>query len=274
VELACALEDRYQVTINDVDFAKVNTVAELEKMVAGPITAGASPFQYPQWAQSPAMQALRILVYYLVTYPATYLLSWPRISGRGHLAGLREPVLVISNHVAYVDIGFVLAALPFRLRNRLAVAMEGERVRSLRHPVGVRWFEGFIYRAAYWLMTALFNVFPLPKASGFRESFAYAGSSIDRGYSVLVFPEGLRTQNGQMAPFRRGIGILTSGLRVPVVPMRIEGLWETKRAGWRGFAPWGRIKVRVGAPLRFAESDSPEAITAKLEETVRGLSQG
>ncbi|MEO6119908.1 MAG: lysophospholipid acyltransferase family protein, partial [Terriglobales bacterium] len=184
---------------------------------------------------------------------------------------VRGPVLVISNHVAYIDVGFVLAALPFRLRNRLAVAMEGERVQSLRTPEGVGLLAGTVARVSYWLITALFNVFPLPKASGFRESFAFAGTATDRGYSVLVFPEGLRTRDGEIAPFRSGIGLLATGLRLPVVPMRIDGLWQVKQAGWRGVAPWGKIHVRIGKPVRFSSDESADAIARKLEEMVRAL---
>jgi len=274
VELQLALEDRYQVAISDAAFSEVQTVSDLEKMLSAP---GVSPptaaprYSYPRWAQSALVQAIRVLVYHLVTWPATYLLSGPRFTGRERLAATRGPVLVISNHVAYIDVGYILAALPFRLRRRLAVAMEAEIVRSLHRPEGGSVFLRPIYQASYWLMTALFNVFPLPKTSGFRESFAFAGESIDRGYSVLVFPEGLRTRDGRLAPFRSGIGLLAKGLGVPVVPMRIDGLWETKQQGWRGFAPWGRIRVRIGDPVRFPADADEHEIARRLEEIVRSL---
>ncbi len=67
---------------------------------------------------------------------------------------------------------------------------------------------------AYFLITALFNVFPLPQKSGFRRSFQHAGEAIDRGYSVLVFPEGRRSDDGAPQPFKSGAGLLWKELGV------------------------------------------------------------
>ena len=61
----------------------------------------------------------------------------------------------------------------------------------------------------------MLNLFPLPREAGFRESFAYAGESVDRGYSLLVFPEGRHTTDGKMLPFRAGIGLLANNLQIP-----------------------------------------------------------
>ena len=106
-------------------------------------------------------------------------------------------MLVISNHVIYLDVGFVLAALPVRLRHRLAVAMGGERLAEMRRPPR-EWFflRRWLHRMNYFLVVSLFNVFPLPKKSGFRESFRFAGDLADRGWSILVFP-GRRSYAGR-----------------------------------------------------------------------------
>jgi len=50
--------------------------------------------------------------------PAILLLGWPRIEGREHLRGVKGPLLMVSNHVADVDPGFILTALPAGLRHR------------------------------------------------------------------------------------------------------------------------------------------------------------
>ena len=207
-------------------------------------------------------------------WPATQILGRPRVTGREKLRDLRGPVLVISNHITRrADIGLILAALPIRFRHRLAIAMGGESLQQMRHPPK-DWFFGrrWAYQLGYWLVIALFNVFPLPQFSGFRESFRYAGESVDRGYSVLVFPEGEvnNTGTGEMAPFRSGIGVLAQNLRIPIVPIRLDGVWNMKRQH-RRLARFGEVIVRIGDPVTFPESASPEEIAKTLESRVRSL---
>ena len=117
---------------------------------------------------------------------------------------------------------------------------------------------------------ALLNLFPLPREAAFLRSFAYAGECVDRGYSVLVFPEGHHTTDGRLRPFRAGIGLLANHLRVPVVPVRIDGLFEVKQTG-RKFAAPGKIRVHIGKPMRFAPETDPEEIAADLEKRVAEL---
>lgn len=269
VELLAALEDRYQVELNETRFAEAATLGELEQILREP-AARRSDYVYPGWAQRWPVTWIRVLVYYLLAWPATVLLGYPGIRGREELAGVRGPVLVVSNHISSIDIGFILAALPARFR-RLAVAMEGERLAGMRKgPPGRSLIPRLFWRVIYALVVALFNVFPLPQHSGFRESFAYAGQSVDRGHNLLVFPEGGRTRDGTIQPFRAGIGLLALGLNLPVVPVRIDGLFELKQAH-RWFTRPGRVRVTVGAPVRFQPGTQPEEIALELQRRVASL---
>jgi long-chain acyl-CoA synthetase len=184
---------------------------------------------------------------------------------------VKGPVLVISNHVIYLDVGFVLAALPLRLRHRLAVAMGGERLAQMRRPPK-EWFflRRWLQRMNYFLVVALFNVFPLPKRSGFRESFRFAGNLADRGWSVLVFPEGDMTPDGKLQPFRAGVGLLANNLRIPVIPIRIDGAYEIREAHSRFNRP-GRIRVYIGKPVDFSAASDPQQIARELEQHVAAL---
>jgi len=87
----------------------------------------------------------------------------------------------------------------------MAIAAGGEAMELLRTRWRVEDSSGEAMTACQWLFrSALLNLFPLPRAAGFRKSFAYAGEAVDRGYSVLVFPEGKHTTDGKMNPFRAG----------------------------------------------------------------------
>src|ERR1700685_2924812 len=152
--------------------------------------------------------------------------------------------------------------------------MDGERLALMRNPAPVTgFFAGWIDRLKYLLITLVFNVFPLPRMSGFRKSFAFAGELIDRGWSVLVFPEGELTRDGRVAPFRAGIGLLAARLKLPVVPMRLEGLYE-RRIADKSWAPWKSVRVSIGEPVRFGEGDAVEEIAVALKGRVEAPGSG
>jgi long-chain acyl-CoA synthetase len=265
VELMSALEDRYQVDLNEANFTQVTTVGDLERLLHQPQQAPHTGYRYPRWTQRWPITWIRDFIYYLLTWPATMIMAHPRIVGRENLRGINGPLLISCNHVTYIDLGFVLIALPPRLRSRLAVGMWGEMLWEMwRPPSSWNPFRRWWYRAGYWLAVALFNVFPLPQQSGVRESFAYAGESADRGYSVLVFPEGVRTPDGKPSPFRSGAGMLAARLDIPVVPMRIDGLYDMKMKGHKIARP-GQLTVVIGKPMRFPPGTPPEEITNQLE---------
>jgi long-chain acyl-CoA synthetase len=77
----------------------------------------------------------------------------------------------------------------------------------------------------YYLACQFFNAFPIPqKEAGTRQTLRYIGEVLADDYSVLIFPEGARHTEGEIAPFMPGIGMMGARLGVPVVPVRIEGL--------------------------------------------------
>jgi long-chain acyl-CoA synthetase len=270
VELMSALEDRYEVDLSETRFSAVRTVGDLERMLHGE-AAPTAGYHYPSWTLRWPVTLIRLLTHYLLLRPAVFLLGWPRIIGRENLRGLCGPLLVIANHVADVDPGFILTALPARFRHRLAIGAGGEALEALRSPAPERGFFARIYDRLQWVSgVSLLNLFPLPREAGFRRSFAYAGEAVDRGYSVLVFPEGRLTTTGEMNPFRSGIGLLAENLGIPVLPMRIDGLYEVKKAAKKFAAPH-KITVRIGKPMRFEPGTTPEQITTRLSEAVKAL---
>ena len=272
VELLTTLEQRYQVELDESSFSEATTVGDVERMLNVATQASRTrKYHYPRWAQSWLVRCVRVVIYYLFTWPATLIMAKPTLIGRERLRTQRLPLLFISNHVTYIDAGLLMFAMLARYRDKLAIAMQGELLAEmLDPPKPMNVFRRAIEVLSYWLVTALFDVFPLPQRSGFRESFAFAGELIDRGHSVLVFPEGRRTADGKMSPFRSGIGILAHQLGVPVVPMRIDGLFPLK-AEARHFASRGEIKVIVGEPVQFSETMSEEEIATDLENRVKSL---
>jgi len=270
VELMSALEERHQLDLSETQFQDVNTIAQLEKLLTQSHHAP-NLHVFPTWPQHRVITLLRLAIYYLLAWPATYLLAAPRIRGRENLRGVQGPVLVVCNHVTYLDIAWILPALPARFRNRLATAMGGERLARMRRPSGsLNLFERFMERLRYFLAVSLFNGFPLPQQSGFLRSFAFAGDLADRGWNVLVFPEGKTTEDGKMSPFRSGVGLLAKQLNIPVVPVFLRGLFDLKQKHQILTRP-GHVRATIGAPVCFTGGQDADEITRELERRVREL---
>lgn len=281
VELLSALEDRYQIEIDEASFTAATTVGDVARIVrhggqsdSSDSSDSPAEYPYPEWAQRFPFTWLRVLVLYAVVFPVTALLCWLRVRGSENVRTLKGPALFVSNHITYFDHALILSALPGRFRRSLAIAQEGERLRWWRRPpVGTPLYKRLRWLAQYFLTVVIFNTFSLPKASGFRRSFAYAGEAVDRGYSVLVFPEGIRTEHAGMNPFKGGIGVLASKLGLPVVPVYIAGLTELKLSGRRGFTTPGNVSVIFGPPATYARDEDPAAITQDLERRVKALAR-
>ena len=273
VELLSSLEHRYNVELNETQFANAQSFADIQKLLAQP-SAHRSDYVYPRWTQRAPVRLLRLFVYYALTWPATLLLAHPRIRGRQNLANLKGPVLFVANHTTRrADIGLILFSFPAHFRHRLATAMGGEMLLEFRHPPR-EWFfaKRWLWQLSYFLVVSLFNVFPLPQLSGFRESFRFAGESADRGYSLLVFPEGIVNDRDtlDMVPFQPGIGLLAQNLRIPIVPLRLDGIWQMKQQH-RRLAHFGELTIHIGAPVTFLPDTPATEIALQLQSRVRSL---
>jgi long-chain acyl-CoA synthetase len=217
---------------------------------------------------------MRIVWIELLMRPLVWVLGAPRVA-RAAEELPEGPVLIVANHVTAYDGALVLYGLPGRSRRHMAIAMQGAMLLDLRRGRNQgNWFLDMLAPAAYWLISALFNVFPLPQARGFRRSFAHAGEAMDRGYSVMIFPEGTRSRDGEMHSFRSGIGLLAEESNVPIVPVALVGLGAMKAGGVRWFHT-GRLEVRVGEAIPVeAQQGDPVQVAAVLEAAVRDLLAG
>ncbi len=247
---------------------------------AGPVPASAAACKadkehvYPHWPWWRPVAWIRNAFQECLARPLTWFLAAPRVTGRAP-ATTKEPLLIVANHVTYADGPLVLYALPGPMRRRVAAAMSGEMLldyRNMRNPDRQPGHRQRMWTGplAWLLLTALYNVFPLPRRKGFQRSFAHAGQALDHGYNVLVFPEGTRTATGELGRFRPGVGILVKQTRAAVLPVALCGLGELKLQS-RGWFRSGRIEIRVGNVMRFGLQETESSIASTLEATVDAL---
>jgi long-chain acyl-CoA synthetase len=194
------------------------------------------------------------------------------VRGGEHITALSSPVVFAANHQSHLDTPAVFAALPRRLRHRLAPAMAKEFFRAHFNRRDVTWSAWFKNSLNYYLACEFFNAFPLPqREAGARQTMRYIGDMIAGGYSVLIFPEGKRTAQGEINRFMPGIGMIGAKLDVPVVPVRLEGLDRVLSARMK-WPTRGPVRVTFGTPIRL-QGDDYAALAAKVEHAVRALGE-
>jgi long-chain acyl-CoA synthetase len=272
VELMVALEDKLQTRVDETRFAEATTVAALRTLLAdAPAQAEvAEPVDFPSWNRRAWINVIRRLSLALWILPLARVFAWIHVTGRAHVSDLRTPVVFAANHQSHFDVPVILAALPGHIRKSVAPAMSKEFFKAHFFPEGFTRRQVFIKRLNYYLAAFFFNAFPLPqREAGARQTLRYIGEVTGDGYSILIFPEGVRSQTGEMVPFRGGIGMIGSRLDLPVVPVRVVGVHEILHTNWKMAKP-GRVEVRFGAPLHL-KGDDYATLAKQVEDAVRAL---
>jgi long-chain acyl-CoA synthetase len=266
VQLMMELEQKRSADVDESTFSAAVTVADL----ARPAPARVEPIQFPAYARSRFARAARRLALPYFLLPLARIFAHIRVSGVEHLGTLERPVIFASNHQSHFDVPVILASLPARLRYRVATAMSKEFFDPHFYPDRFSRRASFINSLYYRLSTFFFAAFPIPQRhAGAGQTIRYMGEMIDRGWSILIFPEGDRTDTGEIYPFQPGVGMIASRLHAAVVPVRIVGLDHLlhRSAKWPSM---GRVEVKFGAPILLSGDDFA-ALAARVEAAVRRL---
>ena len=269
------VEMMIQLGVSEPEFQAARTVSDLAAIREHPhvAAAGASP-EIPAWPRSAFASLVRDIGLAVVILPLARMFAWLRIEGRENLQEVNPPVIFASNHQSHFDGPTILMALPYRLRRRIAIAASREFFAPYFHPerftVWRRWSSGL----SFFLASLFFNIFPLPqREAGAMEALRYAGRLLSQGWCVLIFPEGDRTDAGEIHPFQPGVGMMASRLNTPVIPVRLEGLDRILHKSWRMASP-GRARIKFGAPLTLqggSDADDYTALAQRVEASVRAL---
>ncbi|MCC7007940.1 MAG: AMP-binding protein [Acidobacteria bacterium] len=288
VELMMALEEAFQTTLDEGALAGSKTVGSIEAVVKSdaPVpgasleartseagTQAAPPstsIAFPSWNRSRPAWLLRRLSLPTWILPLGRIFMQMKVEGLEHLAALRGPVIFAANHQSHMDTPAILLALPPRWRYRVAPAMAKEFFKAHFNPGQYSRREWFTNSLNYYLSCEFFNAFPLPqREAGTRQTLRYIGEIVADGYSILIFPEGKRTQSGEIGRFMPGVGMIAVRLGVPVVPVRIEGLENVLHQKMR-FPRRGPVRIAFGAAMPLS-GDDYAAEARRVEAAVRAL---
>ena len=265
VELMMDLEEKLNTSIDESAFAQVRTVEDLAK----PMTEREAA-SFPTYNRSWIAKLVRGIALEGILLPLTRIFARCRISGLENLNAIRGPAAFASNHQSYLDTPVILASLPLHWRRRIAPVMWKEYFEAHFHPekhsLRERWANGMLY----FLVTLLFNAFPIPQTeTGARESIRYMGELIEEGWSILIFPEGGRTPTGEIERFFPGIGMIAARLHLPVVPIKLHGVDRVLPRHTMRPRP-AAVEVTIGPPIHL-EGDSYPVLARRVEDAVRNL---
>lgn len=191
-----------------------------------------------------------------------------KVTGSAYIPQNR-PVIVVSNHSSHLDMGLV----------KMALGPYGSRIVAL--AAKDYFFEGNKYLVAYF--EQLTNLEPLDRKAGFRASFEQARRVVEEGNVVLIFPEGTRSPDGSLQPFKPLVGKLALETGVDLLPMWLGNTTTVLPKG--AIVPRGRkLTVNIGPPFEIADmrrltqgmraSEAARVITRLLQQAVEALRDG
>lgn len=261
IELISAIEQEFNMDIEEDLITNKTTVNQLKNIIKKGIT---KQTHFRKWTLTLPIKIIQYIIQLLILFPITKIFCSIKTQGKENLSSLKSPLIFVSNHVSFFDAPVILSKLPFRFKTNIAIAALEEFFQE-KKP-----FKKLIKIILYNLGTIFLNLYMFPQTKGFTNSIKYTGELIDKNYSILIFPEGERTLNNKMNPFKLGIGIIASNMKVPIIPIKLKGLFEILPRYSNFPKKRGKVTLKIGKPL-YARNESYIDITKKIEVAVKSL---
>ncbi|MGE5228030.1 MAG: lysophospholipid acyltransferase family protein [Planctomycetaceae bacterium] len=210
------------------------------------------------WARTEAGVAVRQAILNGGMLPLVKSQVSLRVYGRDRLSGVSGPLLFYSNHTSHLDATLIMATLPDRWQRKTAVGAARD------YFFDVWWRQAF---------TALvYGAFPIDRAKGGTGAIDKARALVLDGWSIVVFPEGTRSQDGHMQRFRHGSARLALELGIGLEPIAIVGAYQAMPKG-RWWPKQGRpvVTVRYGAPIYPNEGETHQELSRRMQQAVSEL---
>ena len=257
VELLGVIEEELGVFVDDDALDPEATVADLIALVAAAREAKRSSRSWG-WPLSPLFRAIGVTSQVLLIYPFIHAFYKVKVTGLDRLDGIRGPVMFTPNHCLHLDNAIILTRLPVAVRWKLSVAAAADTIYD--NPAkGV-------------LASIIANAFPLAREGGVRKSLELLGARLDKGFNILLYPEGKLTVGGPLQPFKAGAGLIAVEGGTPVVPVKLH----IREMSWIDRRRWpsplrGEVELVLGHPMWFDADTDHATATTRLEAAVAAL---
>jgi 1-acyl-sn-glycerol-3-phosphate acyltransferase len=216
------------------------------------------------WSRRPVARLARAMILDNLTRPFIRAVASPTVIGRAQIDPITGPVIFAANHSSHLDTAIVLSSLPARYRHHTVVAAAAD------------YFFDRRWKGDLWSLTL--GTIPIERSKLNRRSADLAAALIDEGWSLVIFPEGGRTEDGWGQEFRGGAAYLAKRCDVPVVPVHLHGARPIFPKGSSRLRPGG-VEVRFGTPLRPGTRDGSgegreedaRRFSARIERAIAAL---
>lgn len=264
IELLALIEEDMGISVDELRITPKTTVSDLRHLVKeGKPTVISDGEKLNEWQFTSFTSFLRVTLQDVFSFPLFNIGFKIKVIHPENMQKIKTPSLFIFNHVGVYDIMNILRVLPRDIRKKIAIAATAD----LWHEV---WYHKYF-------AVPFANAFPFVKAEShhaMRGNFDRVGELLDRGFNILISPEGNVTHTGQLLPFHTGAGYIAVEMGVPVTPFKILGyyeLWpEEKERALNLFWPkkFGKVEVIVGEPITFSKGTSYEEATEILRQEI------
>lgn len=268
VELVSVIEEELGVEMDEALVTDTTTIEELETHISS--QKKVAPSKVKKWPLSPWAVFLRRILQLVFIRPLARYFIKLRVMGKEKFDRLDKPFLLIANHSSHLDAMVLTLALPWSVRKRLMVAAAAD-VFEEWDSSDASFKEKFVRNSSTFIAMLGLNIFPFQRYTGIKKSLEYTGWIMDKGWSVMIFPEGKLSLDGTVKEFKSGVGLLVKEMDVQVIPAKIQGIYEIMDHRYRWPQKKGEVTIRFGDPIRFSSKATYEEITRRLEHEVRFL---
>lgn len=256
IDLAVKIEELFNIEFDEDSINQKSTVSTLRKSLKSPEEiikqSGLNLFN------SKKLNIIRLIFQALANLITKAMFSL-KIKGKENLNELKSQAIFIANHTSMLDTFAIYRALPLKYRLNT-------------YPAGAQDFFFSNKKKFFGFMSRLiFNAFSFSREGHIKQSLKDFGTIINLEGNVLIYPEGTRSRTGKLLHFKRGIGILAQDMEVPIIPIKINGIYDVMPTGII-FPKYGKVELILGKPIKFSKMQSPQQIIDILEKEMKNLS--
>ena len=245
IEILALIEENYGIELNEQNINEKTTPKSLEKLIKKKKKIYSYDFFLPLFSHvGNLLASLLVKIFCRI-----------KCKNKTKFSGL-----IVSNHVSALDVPVIASCI----KSKYAIA-------TLPYVMGIG-KKGPMYKLnklRAFFIKHLFNTFPFGPEIGLENSLKFTAHLLDEGYSIMIFPEGTRTKDGNIHEFKEGIGFLSQNMDAEILPVKTDGLFYILPRG--KFIPkLGDILVKTGKPFKTKKMSYLDA-TNFIEKKVKEL---